>query len=242
MTQSDDPAVVDEQMLELAGVQYLGHDLLDFGYFDLQPPLLTRGAFANVRPTGDSSVLVHRRRPMAAGDGGRSFGHGFAPPADRDDRPAVVAGRCGRGEVVYVAAPVLRSYLDYQSPQLAGLLLSLVDRLLPNHVARIWTPAQVEMTAMRREGDLLVHLVNHSGNERPGNYWYPVTEYIPEIRDIQVAIRSERPLVVLRVPQRADVACELADGYLRFRLPALHIMESFLVPGYFADSARPGTE
>ena len=143
--------------------------------------------------------------------------------------------RVGLGEIIYVAAPVLRSYLDYQSPQLAGLPLSLVDRVLPDPVARIRTPAQVEMTAMRRDGDLLVHLVNHSGKERLGNYWHPVTEYIPEIRDIQVAIRSDRPRVVLRVPQRQEVSCELREGSLRLRLPALGIMESFLVPEYFAD-------
>ena len=173
---------------------------------------------------------------MRAGDGGKAFGHGYAPPAGRDDRPLVTSRRVGKGEVVYVAAPLLKSYLNYQDPRIAALLLSLVDRLMPEPAARITTRAQVEMSLMRRGDDLLVHLVNHSGKERLGGYYYPVTEYIPEIRDIEVAVRSTAARPVLRVPQGERVAAEQSGAYLRFRVPALHVMESFLVPSYFADT------
>ena len=31
-------------------------------------------------------------------------------------------------------------------------------------------------------------------------------------------------------------AAEQSGAYLRFRVPALHVMESFLVPSYFAET------
>ena len=235
ITQAGEPDTVDADMLALAGVRYEGHGELDYGYFDLEPPLLTRGRFARVAPEAGTDPLLWGIRPMRAGDGGKSFGHGYAPPTVRDDRPLVTARRLGKGEVVYVASPLLKSYLNYQDPRIAALLLSLVDRLLPEPVARIKTRAQVEMSVMRRGDDLLLHLVNHSGKERLGNSWYPVTEYIPEIRDIEVSIRSATPLPVQRVPRGERMATEQSGGYMRLRLPALHVMESLLVPSYFAD-------
>ncbi len=110
-----------------------------------------------------------------------------------------------------------------------------MDRLLPEPVARITTRAQVQLSAMRKGDDLILHLVNHSGKERLGNFWYPCTEYIPEIRDIEVAVRSETPRPVVRVPQRERIEAAQTGGYLRLTLPALHILESLMVPSYFAE-------
>ncbi len=234
LTQSEDPDCVDADMLALAGVDYEGHSELDYAYFDLDPPLLTRGRYARVAPQAGTEPLFWGVKPMDAGGGGKSFGHGFAPPTVRDDRPLVTHRRLGKGEVIYVAAPLLKAYLNWQDPRVAALLLSLVDRLLPEPVARITTRAQVQLSAMRRGDDLILHLVNHSGKERLGNFWYPCTEYIPEIRDIEVAVRSETPRPVVRVPQREKISATHSGGYLRLTLPALHILESLMVPSYFA--------
>ncbi len=235
LSQSEDPERVDADMLALAGVDYEGHSELDYSYYDLDPPLLTRGRYARVAPQAGTEPLLWGIKPMDAGGGGKSFGHGFAPPTVRDDRPLVTARRVGKGEVVYVATPLLKGYLNWQDPRIAALLLSLVDRLLPEPIARITTRAQVELSVMRKGDDLVLHLVNHSGKERLGNFWYPCTEYIPEIRDIEVAIRSEVPRPVARVPQRERVEAEHSGGYLHLTVPSLHILETLMVPSYFAE-------
>ena len=128
-----------------------------------------------------------------------------------------------------------KSYLDHQSPALARLVLNLIDRLLADPIARVVTRAQVELALLRRGDDLLVHLVNHSGRQRLGGYYYPVTEYIPEIRDIRLAVRTPpRPVKVLSVPDERELPCDDRDGYLHFTSPPLHAMQSFAVGGYFA--------
>jgi len=87
---------------------------------------------------------------------------------------------------------------------------------------------------MRKERDLIVHLVNHSGRERLGGYHYPVTEYIPEIRDIRIDLRlGAAPLRVIELPDNRPIQTEAHGHYLSFISPPLNAMQSFFVPGYF---------
>lgn len=226
----------DGDLLALAGVTYEGRTELGYGYFGTEPPLMVRVPFAKVVAGADAEVVWPHVAPLTAGKGGRKFGHGFAPPTVPDGYAAVASRRIGAGEVVYVAAPVFRAYLDHQSPRLARLLLALVDRLLPDPIVRVRTPAQVEMTTMRKGDDLIVHLVNHSGKERLGGYHYPVTEYIPEIRDIGVSLRPSDGMAELyRAPSRTPVHFTESDDRAEFVLDRLHIMETIVAPGYFAD-------
>jgi putative glycosyl hydrolase-like family 6 (GHL6) protein/glycosyl hydrolase family 42 (putative beta-galactosidase) len=239
ITQSGDEAGVDKDLLDLAGVEYQRHGELPYGYLGATPPIVMRGRFAQVTPGADVETLCPAIEPMHAGAGGNKFGHGFAPPTEPTGHPAVTLRNVGRGQVIYVAAPVCKSYLDHQNPALAQLVLDLVDRLLPDPIARTSTRAQVEMSLVRKGDDLIVHLVNHSGRERLGGYHYPVTEYIPEIREIGVAVKApSRPVKVLSVPDPRELAIEERDGYLHFTSPPLHAMQSFALEGYFAgDSA-----
>jgi hypothetical protein len=235
VTQSAWGGPVDEQMLRLAGVAYEGQRELDYGYVDSTPPLLLRGKFARVRALTGTQGLYRYVPPLLAGDGDKKFGHGYAPPTRAGGEPVITSHRIGRGEVVYIALPFFKAYFDYQSPWQAGLLLELLDRVLPEPLVKVKTAAQVELSVMRKDDDLVVHLVNHSGRERLGGYWYPVTEYIPEIRGIEVAIRmGGRGEAVLSVPGNQALAPRRMEGYVRFTLPPLYVMQSVCVPGYFA--------
>jgi len=222
----------DERLLELAGARADGFTKLDYGYIDTAPPVVVRGKFARIEAV-DAEVLYAYVVPMGAEERGRAFGHGFAPP-DKPGPPAVLSRKLGRGEVVYVAAPVFKSYCNYQSYLLAGLLLELVDRLLPDPLVKVTAPAQVEMAAVRKGDDLIVHLVNHSSRERLGGYHWPVTEYVPELRDVVVRIKATcRTGSVLHVPS-GRIGTRLHEGYAELVLPRLHVMETVVVPDYFS--------
>jgi hypothetical protein len=235
VSQSDWRPAEDPDLMELAGGRYEGHADLPYGYFGEEEPIAVRGRFALVSPGEDAEGLCPYLPPLGAGEGGRKFGHGFAPPALADGHAAVVRRSVGAGEVIYIAAPVFRAYLDHQNPHLARLLLGLVDRLLPDPVVRVSTRAQVEVVAGRKGENLVVHLVNHSGRERLGGHWYPVTEYIPEVRDVRVAVRDAAHVgEALLVPEGEGLSCARDGDYAEFTVPRLHVMASLLVPGYFA--------
>jgi hypothetical protein len=226
---------VDGEMLGLAGVRFDGFTGVDYGYLDGETPIVVRGRFARTRPLDGATVLRPCVQPLSLGEEGKSFGHGVAPPTGEAGFPAAVHRTCGKGEVIYVAAPVFKSYCDYQSYLVAGFVLDLVDRLLPDPLVRVSAPAQVEVVAVRRGDDLIVHLVNHSGKERLVNYHWPVIECIPELRDVEVELRLDGQDAIIRsVPSGEEVDCEVADGRARFAVPRLHIMESFEATGYFA--------
>lgn len=233
--QTGDPDATEPDLLELAGVEYHGHRELPYGYVGVEPPIAMRGRFAKVTPRPGTETLVPYIEPLHAGKGGQKFGHGFAPPTEPTGEPAVTLRTVGKGRVIYFAAPVCKSYLDHQIPDLARLVLNLVDRLLPEPIARVETPAQVELALMRKGDDLIVHLVNHSGRERLGYYHYPVTEYLPEIREIGLAIKAPAgsAATVKSVPSGQEIACEQHDGYLHFVSPPLRALQSFVLEGYF---------
>ena len=229
ITQRGGDNQVDAEILDLAGVNYEGHTELDYGYFNTPEPMLVRGKFALVTPQDNAEALCAFVPPLAAGKGGAQFGHGFAPPTKPERHAAVVQRTLGKGRIIYVAAPVFTSHWQYPNPALAEFILGLLDRLLPDPLVKVETRAHVEMSAMRKGKDLIVHLVNHSGKERLGGYWAPVTEYIPHIAGIRVAIRGlTNGSVVRREPSGKPLT--VRNGTVRV---GLDIMESLVVEGYF---------
>jgi hypothetical protein len=239
LTQAPDPANLDPALLDLAGVHV--HELrkLPFGFAGISPPLLLRGRFARFDALPGTQTLVPYTPPVSYGDGGERFGHGFAPPdappysPSRD--PLVTLRALGTGRVAYLGLPFFRAYFDHQNPQQARLFLSILDRLLPDPVARTTTPAQHELTSMRRGDDLIVHVVSHACRERLGTYWYPVIEYLPEVRDIRLSLRDNgRIRQILSVPDGTPLPTTRNAGRVHVTLPPLTVMQSVCVEDYFA--------
>lgn len=230
-------APADPDMLAMAGVCFDGKRELNYGYVDLQQPLLLREQFAKVTPLPATQTLHRYVPPMCGGQGSKKFGHGYAPPTAASNEPVVTSRRLGKGEVIYIAHPFFKAYHDHQNPTQARMLLALLDRVLPDPVATIATPAQVELCTMRKGDDLIVHLVNHSGRERLGNYWYPVTEYIPEIRDIALTIRGSVQQAKL-APSGESLTITHKNGRATMTVPSLHVMQTVHIPGYFNNGDR----
>jgi len=226
---------VDQDMLRLAGVRFDGFTSLDYGYLGADTPIIVRGRFARTTPAGGGATeLSPCVLPLLVGKDEKPFGHGVAPATGEADYPAAVHRKVGKGEVIYIAAPVFKSYCDYQSYLVAGFVFDLMDRLLPDPLVRVSAQAQVEAVTVRKGNDLIIHLLNHSGKERMVNYHWPVIDCIPELHDVVVEIRIGGPGAVIRsVPSREKLECDVADGYARCVVPRLHIMESLEVAGYF---------
>jgi hypothetical protein len=217
----------------LAGVRYEGLTRWDYGYLGTESPIHVRGRFANVT-LREARQMLPAVLPMEAGGEKRYLGLGFSPAAGPSKYAAVTRRALGKGQVVYIAGPVFKAYWDNQCPHLARVILDLVDSLLDQPTARLDTPAQVELSLLRKGDDLVMHVVNHAGRERMGGWVFSVTEYIPEIRGITLRLLvGRRKPRIWRVPGRKPMRYSVSKGYAVVTCPPLHEMESFVVPGYF---------
>lgn len=231
---------IDQDLLDLAGIDYCGPSMLEYSYIarstnGFADPLLVRGYSAVIEPRQGTCVLTHFVEPLLAGSGHKDFGHGFAPPTGKASSTAVTLRTVGQGEVMFVAAPLLSSYETYPNPHIADYVTELYQRLYPRPLVLVDGPRQLEMTAVRRENNLIVHLVNHNGKEifAGKGKGYRFVEYIPEIRNIYISIRDASPDGIRSVPNGVIDQSWLANGYLVIRLDSLHIMNSICLPGYY---------
>lgn len=240
-------AHMDGALLDLAGVEYLGQTEAGYSYIGNQAggiadPILVRGYAAMVRPKDGAETVARFVEPLFVGAGGAEFGHGFAPATARECGAAVTLRPVGAGAVMYAAAPLLTSYETYVSPPIARLLQKLLGLLLPDPIAEARFPAQIELSAMRQGGDLIVHFVNHSGKEEFAGVnmrHLPVTEYVPPLYDIPVSIKSPAGRCeVSSYPDGIVSGLEEDGGRLSFLLKKLEIMASVRVTGYFMEVAQ----
>jgi len=239
IVQGGSETALDARLSALAGVCTDGLHALDYGYIDHQTagfddPILVRGHFARVTPLGDTEIRCGYVPPMAYGHKGVSFGHGDAPPTHPDGTAVVTRRQLGRGVVLYVAAPIFSSFDTFRNTHLATWVVGLLDDVLPAPMVRVTTAAPVEMTAMRKGDDLIIHLVNHSAREWLANHWCPIIEYMPTIHNIAVAVKRRDALeTIFAAPDMSAMKTTIHDDYLHFHAAPLHIMSSYLAPGYF---------
>ncbi|TFH03933.1 MAG: hypothetical protein E4H09_04420, partial [Spirochaetales bacterium] len=237
ITQSpSEEAGVHPGLLDLAGVELECFSPLNYCYFgDLPEPAAAGGHSAFVKPINGATEIVKMIAPLRAGKGGAQFGHGRAPAHGYEGYPAATERQVGSGSVVYCALPIFGEYWRRPNLHTRGLLFTLLDRILPHPIVRVDTKAQLESTTMRKADDLIVHLVNHSGREVLLGNWYPLTEYMPIIRNIEVGIRAAGASMSLRLqPSDVELTPILENGYARVTVPELEYMQSLVIPGYFA--------
>lgn len=230
----------DKDILELAGVEHTGMSERDYSYISNESkgifdPVLVRGKAAAVEPVNGAEILARFNRTLSAGGNDKEFGHGFAPPTADEGDAAIVFRRLGRGEVIYVAAPLFTSYAEFFSPPIASMVMKLYRRLMPEPLVRVYSCCPIEMTNVRKNDDLVVHLVNHSGKETIA-VGFPITEHVPELVDIMVSVKAagdKRKAVSVPEGIIADVREE--GGYLKLRMAKLGIMGSICISGYFKE-------
>lgn len=217
----------------LAGVAHLGFSELGYGYIGTRQPFHVRGRFSTVQAL-DAEILHPSLAPLTTV--GR-FGHGLAPATTTVVGPAVTRRRLGAGQVLYIAVPIASSYARWTHPASERLLLELIALARPEPIAHLDTAARVELSLMRQGDDLVLHLVNHSGHERPCPPYYTVTDYMPELRDLPLSLRvgKARP-EIHRAPGGAALPYTVADGRAQIRVPSLTHLESLVVTGYFRNA------
>ncbi len=176
------------------GVRYL-HDPLQAG---------GAGSFAvkeswQTWKTGRGAKVLHSLRP--------------SPDPDSPATPGAVLCRVGRGRLIAVAAGLGRSYQDRRSSVCTALAAAWLRHLDPKPLIEVEGPGRIEVVAMRKAGELRVHLTNLEGphDARQVMVW----DHLPPVGPLQMR---------LRLPQRATARWAPDGGRLSMRRSGDHLI------------------
>ncbi len=143
------------------------------------------------------------------------------PGQDETMQAAVTARRLGKGWVVAAHGPLFRNYLMGHYPLLRRFISELVARLEIAWTVRREAPAHLELVSRRRDGQLLVNLINRGAAESLSPSRVLVEELAP-VENVRVRVRCESaPAGVTAVG--ADVQWTHADGELTITVPRVEI-------------------
>ena len=226
---SGDPSI----LCDIAGVKHLGFNERNYGYIGTKQPFHIKAPFSKIS-CKDAEILYQAKCPLKIGRAGYEFGHGLSPYTEEDESPVITRRAVGSAEVVYIATPIFKAYAVHQNPYTEKLLIELLEHAIPNRLVKVSTKARVEMSMMRKDDDLIIHLVNHSGNERISSWVFPLTDYVPYITDIDIQIRigDKRPEMYF-MPNDELVNYDVNGDYAILHVPELHYLNSVIVPGFY---------
>lgn len=147
----------------------------------------------------------------------------FGPPEKvwgdkkETDEPGLALAELGKGKLAYVPWDIGGLYYRHSSEGHAGLMIDLVDYLLPDG-RQLTTTAHplVEVTLMKqpKKNRSLLHLVNGSGHS--------ATAYFPPLEMRDIAVQLNYPFQrarALRLGQ--DLPVETNQGRARIKVPVL---------------------
>lgn len=232
-----DEEFVNPKLAALAGVEAAGKTPQQYTYVEfsrngkVDAPFIVYDGYNNlVLPLEGTQVLSRIIEPLQSNGG--VFGHGVAPAVKTTDYAASTIRRVGKGQVVYVAAQILSSNIGNYNQDYGQFLMALVDKLMPQPIARLVTDAPVEMSLMRKENDLIIHLVNHAGPEVKSWGYSQTTKYMPEIQNIRLSVLPGKSGEIFMFDSKFNTS--ISDGgRIEISGICLNVMQSIRIKNYF---------
>jgi beta-galactosidase GanA len=145
-----------------------------------------------------------------------------SPEGGAEVQPAASIAELGRGKIAATYFCFSRGYLADRSAAARAFLKDLSRQLFPRPMVEIAGTEDVDVSVMRRNRRLAVHLVNTAGPHADANL--PQFDAIPEVGPVEVRIRlSQKPARVSLEPDGGALPFAYADGEVRLTLPELAI-------------------
>ena len=130
--------------------------------------------------------------------------------------------RMPSGRIAAIYGPLGSVYREYHTPHLRELLRGVMQTLFPQPLVEIDGPPCIDVTVRKKDGKLLVHLLNTAGMQVASAY--TIVDFIPAVGPLTVRVRLDAaPSSVSLVPAGVEAAHTWADGVLTAALPSLHI-------------------
>jgi hypothetical protein len=134
------------------------------------------------------------------------------------DTPAIATRTLGKGMAAWIPWNLGALYYWHSLPAHAALFRDVMDRLNPRRQVRTDAHPLVEITLMRQNGRMLLHLINFSGHSQTG-YFPPVP-----MNDIHFQVTGAfRTAKTVRTPRHLTV--DVDQGYAAFTIPHLEDYE-----------------
>lgn len=186
------------------------------GMYDQDYPLTVFGTQMLAKDNGENNVLATITLPYTDPQDLSTLASIHSnPPGINTESPAIVYGQCGKGHVIWSAAPIENS----EQPVHKRVFVNLINLLTDDYLVRSNAPPQIEFTIFVDEAaDVIqIHCVN-------------IQEQFPMIPmpGFEVSVRTAHPAKSFRnLPDGKDIAFEMEGSYLNFRVDAINIFAMF---------------
>lgn len=181
------------------------------------------GWIAGVNSVSRTARLV----PGARMVGELRFGPGDVNDFEAPAWPAAAVRQLGRGTLAGVFLNLGERHVNAATTVSRDLLDDLVRDLFPQPLVEISGSRSVDVTAQRKDGRLMVHLVNTGGPHADGKTL--VYDTIPALGPLQVRIRHARPERVSLEPGGVSLPFSYASGVIHLEVPRLEIHRIIVV-------------
>ncbi|SDD89819.1 Hypothetical glycosyl hydrolase 6 [Paenibacillus sp. UNCCL117] len=142
-------------------------------------------------------------------------------PVSHTDLPLALLNRTGTGGVLYFPFSVSHLINEYKLEEHYKLVENGIHLALgEERLLRITSYQGLQVTLFRKDGDLLLHLVNGAGRR-------PLRTTLP-LHDLEVELLVEHPSGTYRVQpliEGQELASRIEEGRLRFTVPRLDVWE-----------------
>ena len=156
-----------------------------------------------------------------------------SPVGEPLDHPAVTVRRVGRGCAAYVAPELFNAYQTNNQWNAKLILANLVAAIAPQAPVCVDAPMWLEVVPTERNGERIVHLVNHHGDRPVQNslspsasrpLQYACAQYIPAIGPVTVRIAADDlPQKVMLEPGGVEAEWSYDAGIVTVTIPVVDI-------------------
>jgi alpha-L-fucosidase len=151
------------------------------------------------------------------------------PGKDATGQAVVTRRPVGAGSITAVHGPLFRDYFLGHYPLVRQFIGGLVERLGIPWEVMIEAPPRLELIARRKEGKLVVNLVNRGAGEAlsPNRV---IVEELPPMTDVVLRIRRDTPPASVTVaPDGSPARWTYAEGMLAVEIPRVAIHSAIVV-------------
>jgi hypothetical protein len=136
----------------------------------------------------------------------------------KEGKPAAVAQAVGKGEIVLAPGPIGVVYAATHASVIREFAAQLVaPRFRP--LVRVSAPSTVEVVLRRKDGQLLVHLLNSTNMQVAGDF--ATTDFVPAVGPVRLGLGQQKPKSVTLSPEGGALAARLLDGEWMVEVPSL---------------------
>jgi hypothetical protein len=147
-------------------------------------------------------------------------------PADSAPQPAATINRLGKGKIAAVWFSLGQSYPGARSEGVRQFTRDLTRELFAAPLVEVTGSAEVDVCVARKNGNLLVNLVNTSGPHQTE----PIIDSIAPLGPLAVVIRQpSKPTRVTLEPGSRPLPFDYQNGQIRLTVPKVDLHEVILI-------------